>query len=223
MPVNQFLPFATDEDANVMSQADYAALSARQNGFQLGVASSQQLNKVWRQSSTVSSVLTQFICNHQTGDVLDNGEIPTLLSQLESALINLILPVDTIISSFDPAFNPNTKYAGTTWILHGQGRVAVGLSTQESDATWKKTIGNEFGSDEHPLTIEEGPEHNHNDGDFKKLLIVNGIGTQNSSDATAGEPNLLAEGNKDILPSGEGRPHNNVQPSIVEARWRRTA
>ena len=140
MPVNQFLPFAIEDDANVMSQTDYDALTARQSGFQMGVASSQELNKVWRQSSTMSSVLSQFICNHQTDDVLDNGEIPTLLTQLEAALINLFLPVDTIISSFDPDFDPNLKYVGTTWVLHGEGRVPVGLSTQETDAAWKKQL-----------------------------------------------------------------------------------
>ena len=233
MPVNQFLPFAIDEDANVMSQTDYDALTARQSGFQLGVASSQELNKVWRQSSTVSSVLTQFICNHQTGDVLDNGEIPTLLSQLESALINLFLPVDTIISSFDPDFDPNVKYAGTTWVLHGQGRVPVGLSTQESDAAWKKTIGNEFGSDTHTLTTDEMEPHVHSEAPFNKFVAKAGdLGTRDSTSSNHDyTPTEVAV--SDISTSewvqatekevGGGQPHNNVQPSIVEARWRRTA
>jgi hypothetical protein len=86
MPVNQFLPFATDEDANVMSQTDYDALTARQSGFQLGVASSQELNKVWRQASIISTAIAQFICDNQAEDVLDNGEIPTLVTQLETAI-----------------------------------------------------------------------------------------------------------------------------------------
>lgn len=104
MPVNQFLPFATDENANVMSQTDYAALSARQNGFQLGVASSQQLNKVWRQASIISTAIAQFICDNQAEDVLDNGEIPTLVNQLETAIQSflggnstLVLPGTTVL------------------------------------------------------------------------------------------------------------------------------
>ncbi|WP_336938947.1 phage tail protein [Acinetobacter modestus] len=104
MPVNQFLSFATDENANVMSQADYAALSARQNGFQLGVASSQQLNKVWRQASIISTAIAQFICDNQVEDVLDNGEIPTLVTQLETAIQSflggnstLVLPGTTVL------------------------------------------------------------------------------------------------------------------------------
>lgn len=104
MPVNQFLPFATDENANVMSQTDYAALSARQNGFQLGVASSQQLNKVWRQASIISTAIAQFICDNQAEDILDNGEIPTLVNQLETAIQSflggnstLVLPGTTVL------------------------------------------------------------------------------------------------------------------------------
>ena len=104
MPVNQFLPFAIDEDANVMNQADYAALVARQLGFQTGIASSEQLNKVWRQASIISTALAQFICDHQANDVLDNGEIPTLVTQLESAIQSflggnstLVLPGTTVL------------------------------------------------------------------------------------------------------------------------------
>lgn len=104
MPVNQFLPFATDEDANVMSQSDYTALAARQDGFQLGVASSQQLNKVWRQASIISTAIAQFICDNQAEDVLDNGEIPTLVNQLETAIQSflggnstLVLPGTTVL------------------------------------------------------------------------------------------------------------------------------
>ena len=104
MPVNQFLPFATDEDANVMSQTNYDALTARQSGFQLGVASSQQLNKVWRQASIISTAIAQFICDNQVEDVLDNGEIPTLVTQLEAAIQSflggnstLVLPGTTVL------------------------------------------------------------------------------------------------------------------------------
>lgn len=104
MAVNQFLPFAIDEDANVMNQTDYAALVARQLGFQAGIASSEQLNKVWRQASIISTALAQFICDHQANDVLDNGEIPTLVTQLESAIQSflggnstLVLPGTTVL------------------------------------------------------------------------------------------------------------------------------
>lgn len=97
MPVNQFLPFAIEDDANVMSQTDYDALTARQSGFEMGIASSQQLNKVWRQASIISTALAQFICDHQSEDVLDNGEIPTLVTQLETAIQSFLGGNSTLV------------------------------------------------------------------------------------------------------------------------------
>ncbi|KXZ68753.1 phage baseplate protein [Acinetobacter venetianus] len=230
MPVNQFLPFAIDEDANVMSQVDYETLTARQSGFQTGVASSQQLNKVWRQSSTVTSVLTQFICNNQSNDVLDNGETSNLLGQLELALVNLFLPVGSIISSFDSDFDPNMKYVGTTWVLHGQGRVPVGLSTQTEDPSWTKTVANEFGEYAHTLTTDELPNFQLESG------VVMSSGTIDTNAAAYGTSELASPTDNSIMADGGAcdvtaltssiggdQPHQNVQPSIVEARWRRTA
>lgn len=225
MPINQFLPFAIEDDANVMSQTDYDALTARQSGFEMGVASSRQLNKVWRQSSTISSVLSQFICNHQTDDVLDNGEIPTLLTQFEAALINMFLPVETIISSFDPDFNPNLKYPGTTWVLHAQGKVAVGLSTQTFDPEWTKNIGTKFGEFDHQLTTDELPVFSlnypnqwagTNPPNVVEVYSYDDIGWAKDG---AADTSVLQHTNS----VGADLPHNNVQPSIVEARWRRTA
>ncbi len=148
-------------------------------------------------------------------------------------ITDYFLPIGTIISSFDADFNPNTKYPGTTWILHGEGRVGVGLSTQVGDPEWKKTIGNIFGSDTHPLITSELPPHNHSEAPFNKFAAkAEDIGSGNCTavdyDYT---PSEMVTAN--ITPSdwiaatektvGDGVAHNNVQPSIVEARWRRTA
>lgn len=86
MPVNDYLAFAVGEDANVMDQEDYAALSALESGFQTGVASSQQLNKVWRQASVVAATVAQFICDNQSGDVLDDGDVPAMVVKLGLAI-----------------------------------------------------------------------------------------------------------------------------------------
>ncbi len=53
MATNDFKPFATGSGANVLSQADYEALSALASGFLSGKASSAQVNKALRQSSTI--------------------------------------------------------------------------------------------------------------------------------------------------------------------------
>lgn len=86
MATSDFLPFATGVGANVLSQTDYAALPAVSTGFQSGIAKSQQLNKTWRQSSIMASVLGQLI-NSQTGqNAVDDGTTATLLSNLIAAV-----------------------------------------------------------------------------------------------------------------------------------------
>ncbi|MBL2606776.1 hypothetical protein ELK16_27695, partial [Klebsiella pneumoniae] len=88
MATNDFKPFATGSGANVLSQADYEALSALASGFLSGKASSAQVNKALRQSSSIAAVLAQFMADSTGSDVLDNGNIATLLNILKSALNN---------------------------------------------------------------------------------------------------------------------------------------
>jgi len=57
--------------------------------------------------------------------------------------------------------------------------------------------GEETKSHNHGIT---DPGHNHNDGPFSKLLLVNGVGTIQSSDYTGHEPNLSET--RDIVHSG---------------------
>ncbi|CAM9435968.1 hypothetical protein [Klebsiella variicola] len=91
MATNDFKPFATGSGANVLSQADYDALSARTTGFLSGKASSAQVNKALRQASTIAAVVAQFISDNSGDDTLDNGNLPTLLASLENAFSSLPL------------------------------------------------------------------------------------------------------------------------------------
>ncbi|MGT3332966.1 phage tail protein [Yersinia enterocolitica] len=83
---NEILPFGLGAESNVMTQAEYEALAARSSGFSSGVAKSEQLNKVWRQSSFIASVLADFIAIQSGDDVLDNGNTAALLASLELAI-----------------------------------------------------------------------------------------------------------------------------------------
>lgn len=88
---SDFLPFAVGSGANVLSQGDYAALTAvLANGFQAGTAISAQLNKVWRQSSIMSAVIGQFIANNSGQNAVDDGTIATLLANFGKALSSYI-------------------------------------------------------------------------------------------------------------------------------------
>lgn len=87
MATNDFLPFANGGGANVLTQAQYAALtSLLSGGFSAGVAPSVQLNKVWRQSSIMSAVLAQFIANQTGANSVDDGTTATLLANLIAAV-----------------------------------------------------------------------------------------------------------------------------------------
>ncbi len=93
---NDFATFAAGAGANVLSQASYLALQARVTGFQTGIAQSQQLNKVWRQSSIIASMIAQFICDKSGQAAIDDGTIATLeanfISGLQAATGTLFVP-----------------------------------------------------------------------------------------------------------------------------------
>lgn len=85
MATNDFLTFGGDPAANVITQAQFAALVARLTGFQSGVAKSNELNKVWRQASIMAAVLAQFIVDRTGQNAVDDGTVTTLLANLKNA------------------------------------------------------------------------------------------------------------------------------------------
>lgn len=83
---NEFLLFATGDDPNILPQADYEALPARDTGFESGKAVSEQLNKVWRQGAFVASSIAQFIADTLGVDVLDDGDRPSFVASFIAAV-----------------------------------------------------------------------------------------------------------------------------------------
>jgi len=79
---NDFLPFAVGAGANVLTQAQYAALSAVASGYSAGVAQSAAINKTLRQSSIMAAVLAQFIVQRTGENVIDDGTTATILANL---------------------------------------------------------------------------------------------------------------------------------------------
>ncbi|HIH3513986.1 TPA: phage tail protein [Escherichia coli] len=84
MAKNDFKAFATDRNANVMSQEEWEALPALLSGFTAGKASSAQVNKVIRQASFIAAALAQFVSDKTQRDVLDNGDLPGFVELLGS-------------------------------------------------------------------------------------------------------------------------------------------
>lgn len=115
MAKNEFKPFAIGEYANVLSQNEYESLPAVGAGFTAGVAKSEELNKVWRQSSVMSSVLGDFISINSGDDVLDDGDtskvLQSLIKALSKPIIDVSHPVGTV-ALFAQNKNPNELFRG---------------------------------------------------------------------------------------------------------------
>ncbi|UGB47012.1 hypothetical protein LQ772_06890 [Frateuria edaphi] len=89
MATNDFLPFAGGAGANVLTQADYAALAALGPGFGSGILLSDQLNKVLRQGTVMAAALAQFIADNSGNNVVDDGTTATIESSLVAAIAAL--------------------------------------------------------------------------------------------------------------------------------------
>lgn len=82
-----FVPFAAGAGANVLTQAEYLALAELATGFASGEAYSAQLNKVWRQSSIMASVLATVIANVTGQNAIDDGTTTDLVGNLVKTLL----------------------------------------------------------------------------------------------------------------------------------------
>ncbi|EXB25973.1 hypothetical protein J537_2291 [Acinetobacter baumannii 1437282] len=157
----------------------------------------------------------------------------TAIENFIENIVDYFYPVGVIIDFGIPDFNPNVKYVGTTWVRHGEGRASVGLATYPDAPPWKAVVGSLFGSDFHTLSLTEIPSHAHSEHPFNKFVakaadIGGGDCTPTDYDYTPSEvvvANITPEQwisatEKSV---GGGVPHNNMQESIIDARWRRTA
>nr|WP_238399161.1 hypothetical protein [Photorhabdus bodei] len=70
---NDFKAFSISENANIVSQGKYEESQNLKMGFTPENVSTHVLNKVLRQSSTISSVVANFIATQSGEDVLDDG------------------------------------------------------------------------------------------------------------------------------------------------------
>ncbi|KAA1187276.1 DNA-packaging protein, partial [Photorhabdus heterorhabditis] len=83
---NDFKAFSISDNANVVSQERYEVNQSLQTGFSPDDVPTHVLNKVLRQSSTISAVVANFIATQSGDDILDDGDITKLTAQLNKAL-----------------------------------------------------------------------------------------------------------------------------------------
>ncbi|WP_448952118.1 gp53-like domain-containing protein [Labrys neptuniae] len=84
---NQILPFGTGAGSNVLDPAVWAALAARQTGFQSGVAQSAAVNTAIRQASFAAAMIAQFTADNGAASVLDDGNLAAFEANFVSALV----------------------------------------------------------------------------------------------------------------------------------------
>ena len=72
MATNQLLPFANGDTANVISYEEWNALAARLTGFQSGIASSQQFNRILGQGGAAGYVIGQMVVDFAAKDATIN-------------------------------------------------------------------------------------------------------------------------------------------------------
>ncbi|MBS9437578.1 phage tail protein [Photorhabdus noenieputensis] len=83
---NDFKAFSISNNANVVSQEGYEESRSLKTGFPPENITTHLLNKVLRQSSTITSVVANFIATYSGNDVLDDGDVAKLIVQLNRAL-----------------------------------------------------------------------------------------------------------------------------------------
>ncbi len=81
-----YVPWAISVGANVYSPAVYQALAILGSGVEPGLADPQQANTTWRLSSMVAAAVANYISETLGIDVLDDGNLTNLTSNLASAI-----------------------------------------------------------------------------------------------------------------------------------------
>ncbi|HIB0356694.1 TPA: phage tail protein [Escherichia coli] len=159
MAKNDFKAFATDRNANVMSQEEWEALPALISGFTAGKASSAQVNKVIRQASFIAAALAQFVSDKTQRDVLDNGDLPGFVELLGSGFAVEYLSRK---NPFGDIKSDGTVKTALENLSLGEGSaLPVGVPVPWPSATpptgWLKCNGAPFSAEEYPELAKAYP------------------------------------------------------------------
>lgn len=160
--------------------------------------------------------------SHVVQNGLEHGNILTLLNNLVSRFQGM-LEFQYAVGCFywtDRVGNPNTWLESIigyeTFWRPISGRSLMSIDPADSRIG---TVGSVFGTMVTTLAIENLPPHDHADGDYNRLLLVNGGQTTDATDATGGEPNLGSAGTLQSV--GASLPFNNVHPVYLSYCWQR--
>lgn len=151
-------------------------------------------------------------------------------------VIDIVHPVGSIWET-TTTDDPNTLWAGTTWVKMDAGRVLVAAgSYTESGTAYTYNLGDTGGEAKHQLSIDELTKHSH-----ITSCSTEGIHSHTFNAMTGGGNNREGgswngsfkdnETSKDgahshtitVEAAGNSQPHENRMPYVVINRWKRTA
>lgn len=136
------------------------------------------------------------------------------VTSLTKQMFLLMHPVGCIYMSTSST-SPQTTFGGT-WIRWGNGRVPVGVDSNDSDFN---TVEKTDGEKQHNLSLEELPSFQPKITNAWTGSTSGGINSKISGYPSNGSGQYSLYG--DII--GGNQPHNNLQPYITCYMWKRTA
>lgn len=134
---------------------------------------------------------------------------------LNPKLLQEAFPINKVEIFFDDLDHSN--FLGCTWEMISQGRVPVGLDTSDTDFN---IIGKTGGEKTHKLTFGELPSGVVGGGTNNRSWAIAAWGDFSGSAYVTTTNNDSHNTNSNGI---SGQPHNNLQPYIVMAFWRRIA
>ena len=160
--------------------------------------------------------------NKLDGCTATTTELNLLAGQTALSSVEDAYPIGSIYMNASNSANPASLLGFGTWTSFGSGRVLVGLDSTQSEFD---AIGETGGAKTagHTLTVAEIPSHNHDNGDYKYMVKVDGQGTTQGVDSSANEINELSGGEIQSAGGGGSHSHSTLQPYITVYMWKRTA
>ena len=207
MTINKLDEFARDGDKSISGLTLTAGFPLRKKPFR------QWFNWIFNEiTKKTNEVVVDVNANSQS--VIDNAND---IVDLDTKVLPLFEPIQVgelfmTTNDYQSPQDVMVRHGYGTWERYAEGRTLVGYSNKSSDPLSYKTMGNEFGENEHQLTVAETASHNHNAPTVRTNV-----------DADYGGRDLTVAGWGLTGDEGGDQPHNNIQPSVVAAYWLRTA